>query len=189
VLEEIPVGALWRSEGTDEGDLYARLEASAASFGVPVRRLAAGAAWERGRARLTVLHSGGLLRKVDGVNNQSVVAVFERDGRRVLLTGDAGAPTEGELLREGSVVSADVLKVGHHGSRTATTADFVEAVRPRLALVSCGRRNRFGHPAPETLETLEELAVPVLRTDERSDIRADLLPAGTRLDWRGALRP
>jgi len=189
VLEEIPVGELWRSDGGDDGDLYARLEASAAARGVPVRCLPTGASWDRDRAQLTVLHSGGSLRKVDGVNNQSVVAVFARDGRRALLTGDAGAPTEAELLRLGAVAPADVLKVGHHGSRTATTADFVEAVRPRLALVSCGRRNRFGHPAPETLETLETLAVPVLRTDERSDIRVDLLPGATRLDWRGALRP
>ena len=189
VLEEIPVGELWRSDGADEGDLYARLEAAATARGVPVRRLAAGATWERAGARVTVLHSGGPLRKVDGVNNQSVVAVFERDGRRALLTGDAGAPTEAELLRGGIDANADVLKVGHHGSRTATTADFVEAVRPRVALVSCGRRNRFGHPAPETLETLEGLGVPVLRTDERSDVRADLLPAFTRLDWRGAIRP
>lgn len=189
VLEEIPVGALWRSAGADEGDLYARLEAEAADRGVPVRRLPAGATWERDRARLTVLHSGGAMRKLDGVNNQSVVAVFERDGRRALLTGDAGAPTEADLLVHGAVPSADLLKVGHHGSRTATTADFVDAVRPRVALVSCGRHNRFGHPAPETLETLEGAGVPVLRTDERSDVRADLLPSAIRLDWRGAVRP
>lgn len=189
VLEELPVGELWRSAGQDEGELYARLEAAAGGRGVPVRRLAPGAAWERDGGRLSVLHSGGPMRKNDGVNNQSVVAVFERGGRRAMLTGDAGAPTEAELLRRAEVGPADALKVGHHGSRTATTADFVEAVRPRLALISCGRRNRFGHPAPETLETLEGLGVPVFRTDERSDVRADLLPSGTRLDWRGTVRP
>ncbi|MGE5414764.1 MAG: ComEC/Rec2 family competence protein, partial [Syntrophomonadaceae bacterium] len=189
VLDELPVGELWRSSGDDEGTLYARLEAAALARGVPVRRLSAGAAWERDGARLVVLHSGGSLRKTDGINNQSVVAVFERGGRRALLTGDAGAPTEADLLFRGAVGPADVLKVGHHGSRTATTEEFVAAARPRLALVSCGRRNRFGHPAPETLETLAGLGVPVLRTDERSDVRADLLPTSTRLGWRGALRP
>ena len=189
VLEELPVGELWRSDGQDEADLYARLEAAAHARGVPVKCLAAGETWERGGARLAVLHSGGPIRKIDGVNNQSVVAVFERDGRRALLTGDAGAPTEADLLRRAAVAPADLLKVGHHGSRTATTGDFVDAVRPRLALLSCGRRNRFGHPAAETLETLEGRGVPVFRTDERSDVRADLLPGATRLDWRGAFRP
>jgi competence protein ComEC len=83
----------------------------------------------------------------------------------------------------------DALKVGHHGSRTATTPELLDAVRPRLALVSCGRRNRFGHPAPETLSTLERACVPVVRTDQRSDARADLLPGATRLFWRGTEGP
>ena len=79
----------------------------------------------------------------------------------------------------------DVLKVGHHGSRTATSRLFVARARPRLALLSCGRENRFGHPAAETLRTLAALHVPVFRTDRLSDVRVDLLPAGTLVSWRG----
>ncbi|HWZ86843.1 MAG TPA: ComEC/Rec2 family competence protein, partial [Thermoanaerobaculia bacterium] len=185
VLDELPVGELWRSAGQDEGDLYARLEGTAAARGVPVRALAPLDVWERDGARLSVLHSGGPMRKVDGVNNQSVVALFERDGRTALLTGDAGAPAESELLEAGALVPVDALKVGHHGSRTATTDRLLDVSRPRLALLSCGRHNRFGHPAPETLATLGRFCVPVLRTDERSDAGAELLPAATRLSWRG----
>jgi competence protein ComEC len=136
-----------------------------------------------------VLQSGGPRRKTDAVNNQSIVALFERDGRSALLTGDAGAPAEAQLLSDGALPRVDVLKVGHHGSRTSTTADLVEAIRPRLALLSCGRRNRFGHPAAETLATLSRFCVPVLRTDERSDSRADLLPGATRLCWRSVESP
>jgi competence protein ComEC len=189
VLEEVPVGEFWRSAGEDEGGLYARLAAAAASRRVPVRALAAGDVWEKEGARLEVLQSGGPARKTDGVNNQSLVAVFARDGRRALLTGDAGAPVEGELLRGGALAPVDVLKVGHHGSRTSTTAAFVSAIRPRVALLSCGRRNRFGHPAAETLATLWRFCVPVVRTDERSDARVDLLPGATRLSWRGLEGP
>ncbi len=83
----------------------------------------------------------------------------------------------------------DVLKVGHHGSRTSTTEGLVAATRPRVALLSCGRRNRFGHPAAETLATLSRFCVPVVRTDERSDARVDLLPGATRLAWRGLEGP
>lgn len=189
VLDEIPVGELWRSSGEDESDLYARLERAAAERGVAVRALSPLELWERDGARLSVLHSGGPMRKTDGVNNQSVVALFERHGRSALLTGDAGAPAETELAGAGALPPVDVLKIGHHGSRTATTPGLLEAVRPRVALISCGRHNRFGHPAPETLRTLGRFCVPALRTDERSDTRVELLPAATRLAWRGTEGP
>ena len=65
----------------------------------------------------------------------------------------------------------------------------LEAVQPRVALLSCGRRNRFGHPAPQTLATLDRYGVPVLRTDARSDCRVELLPSATRLAWRGTEGP
>ncbi len=185
VLEELPVGALWLSTGDDEANLFERLRAAARERGVPVEPLSAGCVVAWRDARLTVLHSGGLRRKADSVNNQSVVAVFERDGRRALLTGDAGAPTERALLDARRIERADLLKVGHHGSRTGTTAEFTVSVHPRLALISCGRENRFGHPAPETLRTLARLHVPVYRTDRLSDVRVDLAPGSTRLGWRG----
>ncbi|HEY3204176.1 MAG TPA: DNA internalization-related competence protein ComEC/Rec2 [Thermoanaerobaculia bacterium] len=189
VLEELPVGQLLRSAGEDEGELYARLEATAAERRVSVRMLTAGDAIILDGARLLVLASGGFRRKNDAINNQSVVALFERDGRAALLTGDAGIPTEMDLLHAGALSPADVLKVGHHGSRTSTSAEFVGVLRPRIALLSCGRRNRFGHPAPQTLATLERFCVLVLRTDLRSDSRIELEPGRTRLTWRGGARP
>lgn len=186
VIEEIPVGLLARSCGDDEGDLYARLEALAARRGVPVRPLTDLEILELDGARVWVLHSGGRRRKTDAVNNQSVVALFERDGRTALLTGDVGIPTETDLIRVGALTRVDVLKVGHHGSRTSTSEAFVAALRPRVALLSCGRRNRFGHPSPEALAALQTFCVPLMRTDVRSDCRIELGPAATRLAWRGS---
>jgi competence protein ComEC len=185
VLEELPVGRLWQSVGDDEADLYRRLDEAAAARGVRVERLAPGAAALWKDAKLSVLHSGGFLRKKDGVNNQSVVAVFARHGVRALLTGDAGAPVEHDLVLAGAAVSARLLKVGHHGSRTATSPEFLRAVSPNAALVSCGRENRFGHPAPETLRTLAEGRVAVFRTDVLSDVRITLEPERTLLAARG----
>jgi len=135
-------------------------------------------------ARLAVLQSGGPLRKKDGINNQSVVARFERDGRSALLTGDAGAAAEAEILRTPGAARSDVLKVGHHGSRGSTTGAFLEAVSPRAALLSCGRENRFGHPAPETLANLAAKGIRVFRTDLDSDVGFELLPGATRLKRR-----
>jgi competence protein ComEC len=185
VLEELAVGAFWRSRGEDEGGLFRDLEAAASRRRVPVRTLSAGETLLWRDASLEVLHSGGPRRKLDATNNQSLVLLFERDGRRALLTGDAGAATEDALLRNGAALRADVLKIGHHGSRGSTTPAFLDAVCPKAALLSCGRRNRFGHPAPETLKTLVEARVPVFRTDVASDVRIDLLPGATRLRARG----
>ena len=148
ILDEIPVGALWRSSGEDEERSIADLEAAAASRGVPVRVLSAGQTIRWSGARLRILHSGGNRPKKDATNNQSVVALFERDGRRALMTGDAGAFAEAEILRSGLTVSADVVKIGHHGSRGSTTPEFLAAVAPRAALLSCGKENRFGIRLP-----------------------------------------
>ena len=185
VLDEMPVARLLRGAGDDEAALYAGLERRARSRGVPVAVLEAGTLALADRSRLRVLASGGPARKRDSVNNQSVVAVFERDGRRALLTGDAGAAAEEDLLRSGAVETVDLLKVGHHGSRGSTTAAFLDAICPRVAVVSCGRENRFGHPAPETLAVLGRRRIPVFRTDLFSDVRIELAPESTRVAWRG----
>ena len=84
---------------------------------------------------------------------------------RMLLTGDAGAQTEARILASGVDVHADVLKVGHHGSAYSSTSAFIEAVRPRYALISVGRHNLFGHPAATTLTTLHGSGATVYRTD------------------------
>ena len=84
----------------------------------------------------------------------------------MLFTGDAGAETEARLLRNGVDLRADVLKVGHHGSAYGTTPTFLDAVSPRIAVISVGAHNLFGHPAPHTIEALEQRAVRVFRTDD-----------------------
>ncbi len=189
VLEELPVGELWLSAGEDEGGFAARLSGLASRRSVRVRALVAGERFALEGTNVTVLHSGGERRKTDAINNQSAVLLVERGGRRALLTGDIGAPTEAALAASGAIARVDALKVAHHGSRTSTTPAFLEAARPRVALLSCGRRNRFGHPAAVTLATLSRSGAVLLRTDERSDALVELLPTHTRLDWRGRERP
>ncbi|MFN2634355.1 MAG: DNA internalization-related competence protein ComEC/Rec2 [Thermoanaerobaculia bacterium] len=185
VLDEIPVGALWISDGDDENGLYRDLAAAARRRGVSVRALRRGSVVRWAGASFSILRSGGPRTKKDATNNQSVVGVFERQGRRALLTGDAGAAAEGDLLRtDRGRLSADVLKVGHHGSRGSTLPAFLAAVSPRAALVSCGRENRFGHPAPETLGSLAAARVRVFRTDVDSDILLELFQGGTRVHKR-----
>jgi competence protein ComEC len=132
---------------------------------------------------LTVLSPCGAL-FADGkndVNENSVVLMLAYRGFRMLFMGDAGFQTEQRLLASGNDLRATVLKAGHHGSAYASSPSFVAAVRPAFALVSAGRHNQFGHPAPSTLQTLQSAGTVVYRTDTCGAIvvRPDAVPAIT----------
>jgi competence protein ComEC len=103
-------------------------------------------------------------------NLNSIVARLTYGRVSVLLTGDAEAPVEAQLLDLGDDVQSLILKVGHHGSRTSTTPDFLDAVRPVVALVSVGELNPFGHPHAGVIERLEDAGAAVYRTDRHGAI-------------------
>ncbi len=99
------------------------------------------------------------------VHDRAVVARVSYGSVAILLTGDTEAGVEQALLRSGLPLQSAALKMGHHGSRTSTTPEFVEAVRPAAAVISLGAGNPFGHPHAQTLQTLGARGVPVYRTD------------------------
>lgn len=101
----------------------------------------------------------------DNKNNCSLVLRAVYDNMAVLLTGDTEKSEEKEILESGFNVQADVLKLGHHGSSTSTSSEFLEKVNPSLALISCGKNNDYGHPHKETLSKLKNSDIPVMRTD------------------------
>ena len=84
-----------------------------------------------------------------------------------LLTGDMEKAVERELAASGLLSHDDVLKVGHHGSRTSSTAEFLDLERPAFGIISAGFDNSYGHPHPMTLAALQERKVAVFRTDQR----------------------
>jgi competence protein ComEC len=98
-------------------------------------------------------------------NDDSVVLQIGLGRRRVLLTGDAEKPIEGELLSEGKLQPVTLLKAGHHGSRTSSSEAFIDAVRPEFTMISAGYLNQFHHPHPQVLERFAEHHTMVLRTD------------------------
>jgi competence protein ComEC len=92
--------------------------------------------------------------------------MVEYGSTRFLLTGDAERTEEQWLVdRWGDALRADVLKAGHHGSRTSSTPPILDAVRPRLAAISVGAGNMYGHPSPPVLQALAERGIVTLRTD------------------------
>ena len=100
-------------------------------------------------------------------NDGSVVAKITYGETSVMLTGDATSETEKIILGEypKTALTSTVLKVGHHGSRTSTSASFVQAVAPTYALISNGKDNTYGHPHQDTLDTLTSFGAKIFRTD------------------------
>ncbi|MFA5247944.1 MAG: ComEC/Rec2 family competence protein [Candidatus Paceibacterota bacterium] len=109
-----------------------------------------------------VLSSKGYVDSED-LNEQSVVLQITYGRNTFLLMGDAGYPIETKLVTSGDELGADVLKVGHHGSSTASSVQFLNAIVPRYAVIEVGANNKYGHPTKQTLARLEK--VKVYRTD------------------------
>lgn len=106
-----------------------------------------------------------------GANDNSFVLSIRYKERSILFVGDAEQEEEKALIEsDRTALQADVLKVGHHGSRTSSSPPFLEAVHPAIAVISCGVRNRFGHPHPTTLEALRRAGPTVYRTDRNGSV-------------------
>ena len=121
------------------------------------------------------------------INNSSVVMRATTPAGRILLSGDVELEAQAHLLAARADLSAEVLKVPHHGSRY-TAPELFAAVRPRIAVVSVGVGNRYGHPSPSTLRALGRVNALVLRTDMDGD--AAIVPgeSGPRAVTRGVAR-
>lgn len=128
-----------------------------------------GTQYTLGTAKITILAPNG---EYDNPNDASVALMIQNGENKFLFTGDAGEDAERDMLETDIGLSADVLKAGHHGSRTSTSGKFFEAVSPSCAVISCGEDNSYGHPHAETLNTFRMNGVKVYRTDEDGTIVA-----------------
>ena len=108
-------------------------------------------------------------------NDDSLALRIVYGSHSFLLTGDLESPMERRLLQEGRLQHTDVLKVGHHGSRTSTSQDFLDALSPSIAVISAGLENSFGHPHAEVLNRLTQQRAAILRTDREGlvTVRSD----------------
>ncbi|HEY6843270.1 MAG TPA: DNA internalization-related competence protein ComEC/Rec2, partial [Thermoanaerobaculia bacterium] len=154
VMTRLNVRTLWISPRRFQGDCAQRLLEAASENLVPIRLVR-----DDG---VRVFLAGRTFRR-SSENNSSVVLRLRIDNRIVLLTGDIEREAESDLA--GRIDRADVLKIAHHGSRSSSTAAFLDSVSPTIALISCGRHNLFGHPHAEVMESLRDRKVRVLRTD------------------------
>ncbi|HHW61593.1 MAG TPA: MBL fold metallo-hydrolase, partial [Syntrophomonadaceae bacterium] len=130
----------------------------------------------------------------ENLNDYSAVLKLTYGEQAFLFTGDAQELSENEMLANGQNLQASILKIGHHGSSSSSSAAFLQAVSPQIAVISCGLQNDYGHPHREVLQRLVEQDIKVLRTDlhgtitiksNGKSITISVKEAGGQKEWIG----
>jgi competence protein ComEC len=182
VFQNFSIGELWISREAPSSTL-GQLEALARERQVPVRIVSRGGhfSWDGADGEFFWPESTTQESANPAANDDSLVLRLQYAGESLLLPGDAEKQAEYQMLSENAPGSlrADVLKIGHHGSKNSTTPEFLSAVQPRVALISAGAENPYGHPSPQLLQRLQHAGVRVLRTDQNGAIH--LLTDGSQL--------
>ncbi len=192
VLERYRVGRVYEPGMHGPGSGWAAWNAALRN-GMPRGTLATGARIRLDEILLTVLWPDPGTVPVEpadsgrGINNTSVILLGEAGGRRFLLTGDAEEDVDPVLVARG-LPRLDVLKVSHHGSATATSAELLAATRPAVALISVGEGNDYGHPTPSALARLRDVGARVYRTDRDGTVEVTLRPDGVAVRTGGGRR-
>jgi competence protein ComEC len=182
ILENFRIGQLWIGREVNNPEL-ARLEALAKERKIPVEYETRGKHFSLDKVQGEFLWPE--ISPADPAaaakNNDSLVLRLKYRHRTLLLPGDAEKQAEHAMLQENSAdLHADVLKVGHHGSKNSTTQEFLDAVAPAIAIISAGEDNPYRHPSPELLERLGASGARVLRTDR--DGAVHIVTDGERLE-------
>jgi len=166
VTRDLRPAEIWEGVPVPRDPDRAALRELAVAQGVAWRTITSGARLEAGTVRIDALHPPVPEWERQRVRNDDSIVLRVRFGQVELwLTGDAGAEFESQLAADATDAAIRVLKVGHHGSRSSTSAVLVNALRPQIAVVSVGAGNLFGHPAPAVLERLAAADAKIFRTD------------------------
>lgn len=118
-------------------------------------------------------------KEYDNENDNSNVIYTELNGYKFMFMGDASVTTEKEIIDKYNFPNIDVLKVGHHGSRTSSSKDFINEVNPKYSIIGVGKNNRYGHPNKEVLDNLKDSKI--YRTDEDGSIEIKLNKIGYKI--------
>ena len=168
VLDRFEVIELWVPDVSHDTATFERFLDAVERNGLEITTVQAGATLSAGPIQMTAvapIRSGH-----SNLNDYSIVLHMQYGNTSFLFTGDAEAVSENEMVASGRNLRADVLSVGHHGSRTSSTDSFLDAVMPSAAIIQVGAGNQFGHPHQEVLDRLAVRGIRVLRTDEMGTI-------------------
>lgn len=171
-----------------EAEMFEGILEAAAAREIPVLWLEEGMTWESNGVKAVCLHPDGDF-FTENANAASMVVYLTYGEFSMLLTGDVEEEGEAALLaalKERQMENVTVLKVAHHGSKNSTGEELLSQLNPKIAVISCGAGNRYGHPHEETLERLEAAGVAVLRTDETGAVEIEV--AGNHVKVSGYMK-
>lgn len=169
IIEKFPVDKMYMPRIAHTSKTYEDLLMNIKSAGLKVTPAQAGTKIDLGE-EVTGVFLSPAASSYEGLNNYSAVLKLTYQDTSFLFTGDAEAEVEKELLASGADLSSTVLKVAHHGSDTSTTAEFLEKVKPPIAVISVGENNRYGHPSSKVIKRLEKAGIQVFRTDRHGNV-------------------
>ena len=154
-----------------KGEIYLKIEKTARQKGIPITYLHRGMRYSKGKLEIKCLHPA-MNASYKDANEYSVALLLTYDSFSAILTGDLEGQGETDMLEYlgEKRISTDILKAAHHGSKGATTEQFLQKVSSRIALISCGTGNRYGHPAPETISRIREAGMDILDTRKDGQI-------------------
>ena len=168
VLKDFVVEEVWMSKDTSKTTAaYKNFTSAVKSEGLTAKQPNAGTVYTYEYLTLTVIYSEYLS---GDSNNSSIVVMVEYGNFRFLFTGDIGQVAEPKLITSGYNLKCDVLKVGHHGSKYSSTANFLKAVGAEYGVICVGAGNSYGHPTSEALNRLASAGVSVYRTDKSGHV-------------------
>jgi competence protein ComEC len=171
ILPEIPVDAVWYNGQTHTTQTFERFVDAVIESGAAYHEPSRGERVEFGELDIVVLHPTGSAADYDGhLHDHNIVLKARYGDVSFMLTGDAETEVEHEMIAAGLDLGATVLKLGHHGSRTSTSPEFVAAVTPEVAVYQAGEDNRYGHPHPDPLEILTGKGIEVFGNDVQGTI-------------------
>lgn len=195
VVGKFEIGEFWTNGVSRDAAFLRQLDEAIAVRGVPVRSVSSlDEAVSVGGCLVRVLNPvfspAGVTQQSSGrnLNNQSVVLKLGCGKSAFLFTGDIERETESWLTDRSEDLGAVVLKVPHHGARGSVYEPFLRAVQPRVAVISVGRTNAYGHPSPVMLETYAGLGIPILRTDIHGAITVLETETGLQLSCQSGRR-
>jgi competence protein ComEC len=177
LIGKIDIGRVYLSTPDSQSPLEDRILDKCRAYGIPIERVSAGDRIVLGNASLEVVHPPPRLPDDTSDNNRSIVCRMDLDGVTFLFTGDIEEETEKLLLERN--IQADILKVPHHGSTTSSTAEFIQAVRPTVAVISVGQRRRYDSVKEAILERYDAENITLFRTDIEGGRR--ILPKNGRI--------
>lgn len=181
IITKFGIGQLFLSNYEKDNKTTQKVRDAMQYKGLTASDCQVGDTFALGNASFTIL---GPAKEYADSNNASIALMVQNGNNRFLFTGDCEAEAEADLIASGADLSADVYLAGHHGSDTASSQAFMDAVSPSYAVISCGEGNSYGHPHAEVLNRFRSMGIQVFRTDEQGSVIAE--SDGTGITWNCA---